>query len=500
MWPFRAKAKPSRDETDDWDLSRPLFRLSKFDNFLIADSLRGSFCTGETGAGKSTTTGLVLATAMLRANFGGLVLCVKPDERKTWQRYCELAGRTQDLVVFDASSQHRYSFLDEELQRKGVGAGLTENIVQLLSTILEIADRNEGSGGRESDPYWKRALRQLCRNIVDLLVLARGRVTVPEMYKLVVAAATSQEQLSSDEWKRQSFCFQCLAEADRKTKSAREQHDFELVADYFMVEFPRLGDKLRGTIVSTFTSMVDVLNRGVLRELFSTDTTIRPEDTFNGKIILIDLPVKEFGEIGAFAGVLMKRCWQVAAERRDVTANPRPVFLFVDEFQHFLTSHDSLFQTTARSSRVATVYLTQNISNLLAGFGGPNARALTDSLTGNLATKFWHLSSDPVNNEWSASIIGRSRQFFMNMNSSYQPSSLSLLTMSHYEDTQVNSGMSEQLEFEVQPRRFTTLRSGGPHNGWKVDAIVYQGGREFEATGKTWLPVTFDQQEGRTVV
>ena len=87
----------------------------------------------------------------------------------------------------------------------------------------------------------------------------------------------------------------------------------------------------------------------------------------------------------------------------------------------------------------------------------------------------------------------------MNMSSSFQPGAASLMA-SYYEDVQSSSGMSEQMEFEVQPRRFTNLRSGGPQNGFQVDAILYQGGRVFEETGKTWLPVTFDQRDGRTVV
>ena len=59
--------------------------------------------------------------------------------------------------------------------------------------------------------------------------------------------------------------------------------------------------------------------------------------------------------------------------------------------------------------------------------------------------------------------------------------------------SQSSGGFSEQMEFEVDAREFTTLRSGGPLNKWEVDAIVFQGGRRFAANGKTWLPVTFPQ-------
>lgn len=497
MWPFRAKPRPKAGH--DWNLSRPLLPLSRNDALLLGEAFRGTFITGETGSGKTTGSGFALAMAFLRAGMGGLILCVKKNERQTWARYCKLAGRERDLIVFDASCHHRYSFLDAEAKRSGAGAGLVEVIVQLLCTILEVAERNGGQGGREDEGYWRRAVRQLIRNLVALLLLATGRVTVPDLYRLVVSAPTTPEQLKSDEWKKQSFCFQSLTQADSRPKSPREQRDFELIADYFMLEFPGLSEKTRSVIVSTFTSMVDVLNRSLLFELFSTDTTVRPEDCLDGAIILIDLPVKEFAEVGQFAGVLWKYAWQRAVERRDVIANPRPVFLFVDEFQHFLTSHDSLFQTTARSSRVATVYLTQNISNLLAGFGGENARAQTDSLLGNLSLKIAHLNSDPVTNEWFASVIGRSRQFFMNTSSSYEPADAMSQLVGIYGDPQVTTGMSEQMEFEVPPRYFTSLRTGGPENRWQVDSVVFQGGRVFKETGKAWLPVTFDQQQGRVI-
>lgn len=490
----------SREGAGHWELSMPLLRLLKKDFLRLSDAVCGTFITGETGGGKSSGSGFAMAMAFLKAGFGGIVLCVKNEEKSTWVRYAKLAGREKDLVIFDASCRHRYSFLDEEANRKGAGASLVEVIVQLLCTILEVAERNGGQGGREDEGYWRRAVRQLIRNLVTLLLVAKGRVTVPDLYRLVVSCPTSRDQLASEDWKKQSFCFQCLAEADQRPKTPRQRRDFELIADYFMVELCQLSDRTRSVIVSTFTSMVDVLNRDLLHDLFSTDTTVRPEDTLDGKIIVVDLPVKEFAEVGQFAGVLWKFVWQRVVERRDLSANDRPVFLFVDEFQHFLTSHDALFQTTARSSRVCTCYLTQNISNLLACLGGDSAKAQVDSLLGNLATKIWHLNSDPVNNEWAATVVGRTRQLYMSMNATQQPSTSFSRLFSVYEDSQVSSGCSEQLDFEIQPRRFTQLRSGGPQNGFEVDALLYQGGRVFDATGKTWIPVTFDQRIGQTIV
>jgi hypothetical protein len=160
-----------------------------------------------------------------------------------------------------------------------------------------------------------------------------------------------------------------------------------------------------------------------------------------------------------------------------------------------MTSNDMQFQTTCRASRVATVYLTQNISNVYAALGGgEQGKAQADSLFANLNTKIFHANGDPVTNEWAASLIGRSRQFMTNSSSSYQPGSFLSDLTGFRSVAQNNAGVSEQMDHEVQPRRFTTLRKGGPENGWEVDGIVFQGGRIFMATRKTWMPVTFKQR------
>jgi hypothetical protein len=240
--------------------------------------------------------------------------------------------------------------------------------------------------------------------------------------------------------------------------------------------------------------MVDILNRGILRELFSGGTNITPEAVRDGAIILVDLPVKEFGEVGQFAQVLWKLAFQKSIERRAISDCTRPVFLAMDEAQCFVTANDMQFQTTCRSARVATVMLTQNISNFYAALGGTEkGKAETDSLFANLNTKIFCANGDPVTNDWAASIIGRSRQFFCNSSNSYDPGDwLSGMTglrgMPH-----TNTGVTETIEFEVQPRVFTTLRKGGP-NAWQVDAVVFQGGRRFARSGKTWMKVAFSQR------
>ena len=55
---------------------------------------------------------------------------------------------------------------------------------------------------------------------------------------------------------------------------------------------------------------------GPCRKLFSADTNVKPEDAFDGKIIIVDLPVQEFRLAGRVANLVWKYCFQVAVLRR----------------------------------------------------------------------------------------------------------------------------------------------------------------------------------------
>jgi len=200
-------------------------------------------------------------------------------------------------------------------------------------------------------------------------------------------------------------------------------------------------------------------------------------------VIVVDLPVKEYAEIGRFAQLVFKYLWQGAAERRDTVANPRPVFLWADEAQHFVSPHDAMFQSTARSSRACTVYLTQNLPNLQAEMGGDDARARVDALLGNFQTKIFHANGDSVTNTWAADTIARSWQ----SKSSFGMNSGSAKDSSH------SYNVSEALEHDVTPQEFTRLAKGGPDHRFKVEGIAFQGGRVW-STGKTHLRLFFDQR------
>lgn len=462
------------------DQDAPLIQFNKEDFWTLRDAFEGVQIFGATGSGKTSGSGAALARSYLRAGFGGLVLCAKPEERALWERYARATGRSNDLIVIGKGANWRFNFLDYELRRKGEGAGLTENLVNLLTNIVEIAEGNAEHSG--DDRFWERAMKELLRNAIDLISVAKGTLMLEDITRLITDAPQTPLQADDDGWKATSYCWQLITQAAaRPDKTARETHDLDTAARYWHATFPRLSDRTRTNVVATFTSVADTIQHGLPWELFGTTTTIVPEVTYKtGAVLILDFPVQEYGEQGRIIQGIFKLMFQRAILRRNVATDPRPVFLWADEAQNFVSSFDYQYQAVARSARAATVYLTQNISSYYSVLRGQHE---TNSFLGNLQTKIFHANSDHATNQYAADVLGVERITGYSYSSS-----------SNDNGSSRGSSGSETVRYKLMPSAFTTLKKGGEANKKQVEAIVFQGGRIFKATGDTYLKIIFNQQ------
>ena len=227
-----------------------------------------------------------------------------------------------------------------------------------------------------------------------------------------------------------------------------------------------------------------------MRELFCTTTTVVPELTHHGAVIVIDLPVKSYHRVGRVAQLIWKTMWQRATEARTGADLQRPVFLWADEAQEFVTDRDARFQATARSARASTVYLTQNVPGYLAAMAGKtNAQAAVDSMLGNFQTKVFHANGDAVTNEWASKAIASDWRWRTSTSTSPQSGK-----DAKPGQTSVNASSQQSFDAQVAPIRFTQLKKGGPGAGFLVDAVVFQGGRRWWGTGKNWIEASFQQR------
>lgn len=83
------------------------------------------------------------------------------------------------MIIVESGQRNYFNFLEYE-SRDG---GMTENIVQVLKTVIRA--NQDKSGGGSDDPFWENALGMLLFNVIDLCQLAYGEVSVQRMYDIV---------------------------------------------------------------------------------------------------------------------------------------------------------------------------------------------------------------------------------------------------------------------------------------------------------------------------
>ncbi len=470
------------------------------EGFRVADALTGVCVFGATGSGKTSGPAKHLAYGYLAAGFGGLVLCAKKEERRQWEQWAAETERTDDLVIIDTAGNWRFNFMEWEASRPEAGGGLTINIVNLLDEIATAISGGSGPGesGGGSNKFWEDALHHMNTNLVDLPLFAGISVSLPLLADIVASAPLNAAQVKDADWKEKSACGRILQDADKATKTADAgiRADFSRCQKYWEVEFPNLAEKTRSIITLTFSMLARPLITRPLRELFSADTNIRPEDTFEGKVIIVDIPVQEFRLVGRIANLAWKYCFQVAVLRRmqptDRQSFLRPVFLWADEAQNFVTNFDAEYQAEARSAGGCTVYLTQNRESYARVLKNLNA---VDSLLGNLQCKFFCQNTGQTN-DWASFILGQ--RWVKTTSTSAGQSSNDATPKNPDEQRGHNSGVnrSEQKKLFVEPATFTTLKRGGEMHNFQVEAIVYNGGNLFYE-GNLALPfrlLTFNQK------
>lgn len=494
-----------------WRLDSPVVTFADSErgtshSWTVRDAFEGVQVFGSTGSGKSSGSGRALALGLLSTGFGGLVLTAKPTDAEDWagpKGYLRQAGRRDPPIIvgpdsrWDAYRQwgadvppdgHRLDFLDYEFRRlRTAGVSPSLNLVSLLETALEVGRPQEP--GSSSEPFWNDTFRQLLQNAVDLAIMADDAITLPRIKDIAMSFPATVEEGSSDKWRSGSVCWQCIEKAQGRFDRAEppkfyDEEDLRQTAIYWLNDLASLAFKTRSNIRTMFTSKVDFLLRSPLRQMFSPlgidsddapfEPTFPPELTHRGRVVILDFPIKSFGEIGRFVQVLYKTLWQMATEDRKVEVDQSagvgrgesPVFLWADESQYFITVRDLAFQLTARSKCAATVYLTQNLPNYYALLKGADNRSIADSLVGNLQTKIFHANGDPTTNKWAQELFGDAMTRMRSAST----------TLSG--DRTV--GSSESVVPVVLGQEFSRLRKGGSAHGGVIDAYVFQAGRVWD--------------------
>lgn len=505
------------------DLDAALLRLPAGDTFTLRDACEGVHVLGGIGSGKSSGTGPALIAAYLRAGMGGIVLAAKPEDIAMWQRAAEVNGRGRSVIVFDETQG--FNFITYELLRHGT-AGIG-NVVECLMRVLETADQVTGVSATTTDPFWPQAIRQVLSYSLPVIHCAYGEVTVTSVLEFVISAAHRREQYADEGWCRTSYAAQTLLLAgdSRRAAIALDEPSLRPWLEYWFKAYPAIPEKTRGNIVISLSAKLDRFRHGRLERMFCGATTVLPEMTFQGAIILMATPVLTWNEDGVIAQQLFKFMWQRAVEARnglDAAQRLRPVFLFGDESQYWISPKDDEFLSTCRSSRACVVYMTQSLPSYYARLGKDRTDAV-NGLVGKFATQVFHRNACSQTNKFASDLIGRGMQrrssgstsngasFSSGVNEgsntgrsdsrghggssggqggTYSTSHNDSYGSSRGESygrnagrsrsTNETEGWSEHLDNLIEPNFFATaLKAGGPANGNRVTALWFRAGARF---------------------
>ncbi len=520
------------------DLNARLLRLSPGDWMDARDGAGAIHWWAGIGGGK-TSASHVLAGAYLRALMGGLVTATKVEEIPLWQGYTQKHGRGRSLILVDGVNEG-FNFIDYELARQGM-EGAAGTVVECLMRVIDAARRASGTAShRGGEVFWEDAMREALRYTVPVLYAADGSVSIPDIIRFVTTAPAGLEQPTNRAWQERSFMYGKLDAALRGPKVPMSAQALKNAIAFWSERWAGMPEKTRGNVAATITATLDRFNHGRLQRAFCGRTTVVPELSFHGAILLLAMPTTLWGEDAIIAQQLFKFMWQRAVLGRNSLEpkhRERFVFAWSDEAQDLVNPADYEFLSLCRSSKCCVCYLTQSLPTYYAKMGGDNPRDAAMALASKFMTHIFGSNSCPETNEFAARILGKvvrrrgnyssgvSESVNLGMNSgnsensgystNYGASSGSTFGQSSHNSSSghnsgsgsnwgenrgrgtsqnVSEGYSESLEYAIEPGDFARmLKTGGTRNGNEVTAIWFQAGRIFQASGTNWLLARFRQ-------
>jgi len=132
------------------NLDTPLFYWSPVDPATIRDLCTHIHGFGGTGSGKTSALFATLCRVWLAYGNGLLILCPKKETRLLVEQYARECGRSAHLIVISPDhAEHTFNFMEYALRKYGHGGFAVENLVNMFTHIVEIAEGKPEMGGSD---------------------------------------------------------------------------------------------------------------------------------------------------------------------------------------------------------------------------------------------------------------------------------------------------------------------------------------------------------------
>ena len=440
------------------------------------------------------------------------------DEASTLLKYAKETGRSKDVIHVTVDGDWKFNFIDYEMFRDERNPSIrVENIKSTLKIIIDQMGRSDGGGGDAK--HWQDQAERLLTSALYLLVSNPQRnFRLFDIQQLIDSAPRSEKEVAEENWKSTHFGKVYQIAQDHYQQSGMI-HKFEILESFWLYQFARMHERTRTSITNVLSTMVQDMMLGTVADLFLSGTNYIPDDSFEGALIILDLPTVD-NDTNRLAQILFKTVWQQAVLRRQ---NPqRPTFLFADEFPEFVSNADERFARLARSYKAGLCVMAQDIGSLQKAFSGPNGQAESRSFAQQFQTLVFHATNDvDVTAKWASDLVGETREILrsgststneqksLTSNRTYlDGNTLEKITdfMDH-ETTHVTVqetksmtkgtsdtfGWQEQFRKELTPEKLLTLPKGNTNGTGRVGAYILRTGEVF-STGKPYIYTEFSQK------
>lgn len=311
----------------------PLLRLGstrfrgKVRNFGMyqADRLRHTWIVGKTGSGKSTLL-LNLIAQDLANNRGVALLDPHGDLYARVLQHVPSHRSHQVALVSPADTEWPLSFNVFRVGRVQVEPP------QIASQLLSTFKKQWGDS-------WGPRLEHILRHAI-LAVAEDPRATLLHLYRF-------------------------LTNESLRTQVAGKLKD-PVVRDFWTREFVSYGPRLQAEALSPVLNKVGAfIGNPMVRHIVGQERSRLdlPRLMDEGGIVLADLSTGRVGEDASrLLGGLLLASWQLSAMRRP--PNARPFYIYIDEFQNFVTDALATMLAEARKFGIALVLAHQYLGQL----------------------------------------------------------------------------------------------------------------------------------------
>ena len=448
------------------------------------------FAIGGTGSGKTSVLKILLRDILCRggSSIGCLWCCCKPNENINALRVIKLAG-ADDRLMHLVPGKFTYNFLSHELTRP---AGSPSTATALLQDLNNLLNRSKGE---QQDSFWANLYAKLLEHCITIAWLAkREKVTVEDVYRVMVSLPATFAQVASSDFQAGSYAFQLLQQAEKGVRNAGELRQYKLAASFLLSELIQIGSKARGAAISEGSAILGPFLISPMYETVCAEhSTFSPDMPLDGACVILDAPVMALGPGGMLFQSLVTTQVTDAALRR---VNPETMTVIVrDELQMLMNNpaKEALVQSVSRSQKLAFVSGCQTLPTLQSAMGGNQAEQELHSVFANYSTKLVLSNHCARTNDYFSQSWGQHREDFVSVSETKdEENELDLMNWLLGNDRFLFS-VAEQMAPRCPPERFLSLRRGGPANKLLVDFFLSQAGRTYGPQGDPFTLRTLRQ-------